>query len=75
MITSWIFFAPAVYFFFRIVYANDLITKADYLAGIPLGLALNIIGVFKFIAWLKNKNTPYIFEQRNLLPQDRKAIR
>jgi hypothetical protein len=75
MITSLIFFAPAVYFFFHIVYANDLITKADYLAGIPLGLALNIIGVFKFIAWLKNKNTSYIFEQRNLLPKDRKAIR
>lgn len=75
MITALIFFAPAVYFFFHIVYADNLITTADYLVGIPLGLALNIIGVFKFIAWLKNKNTSYIFEQRNLLPADRKAIR
>lgn len=73
MITSWIFFAPAVYFFFHTVYADHLITTADYLVGILLGLALNIIGVFKLISWLKNKNTSYVFEQRNLLPPDRKT--
>ncbi|MEP6465841.1 MAG: HXXEE domain-containing protein [Parafilimonas sp.] len=72
MITSWIFFAPCVYCFFHIIYANNLITTADYLVGVPLGIALNVIGVLKLIDWLKDKNTTYIFEQRNLLPQDRK---
>ncbi|MEO8821895.1 MAG: HXXEE domain-containing protein [Ginsengibacter sp.] len=71
MITSWIFFVPCVYFFFKIVYANNLITTADYLIGIPIGIALNVIGVLKMIDWLKDKNTKYIFPQRNLLPQDR----
>lgn len=71
MITSWIFFVPCVYFFFKIVYANNLITTADYLIGIPLGITLNVIGILKMIDWLKDKNTKYIFPQRNLLPQDR----
>ncbi|MEO7119635.1 MAG: HXXEE domain-containing protein [Ginsengibacter sp.] len=72
MITSWIFLAPCVYYFFHIVYANNLITTSDYLAGVPLGIALNVIGVLKLIDWLKDKNTHFVFEQRNLLPQDRK---
>jgi hypothetical protein len=72
MITSWIFLAPCVYYFFHTVYANNLITTADYLVGIPLGIALNVIGILKLIDWLKDRNTKYIFGQRNLLPQDRK---
>ena len=72
MITSWIFFAPCVYFFFKIIYAGNLVTNTDYLIGIPLGIVLNVVGVLKMIDWLKDKNTKYIFEQRNLLPQDRK---
>lgn len=72
MITSWIFLAPCVYYFFHIVYANNLITTKDYLAGIPLGIALNVIGILKLIDWLKDRDTKYVFGQRNLLPQDRK---
>ncbi len=53
MITSWIFLAPCVFYFFHIVYADNLITTADYLAGIPLGIALNVIGVLKLINWVK----------------------
>jgi len=72
MVTSWIFFAPCVYFFFKIIYAGNLINTADYLIGIPLGIVLNVVGILKMIDWLKDKNTKYIFDQRNLLPQDRK---
>lgn len=71
MVTSWIFFAPCIYFFFSIVYNENLITITDYLIGIPLGIALNVIGILKIIDWLANRNTPYIFEDRNLLLKDR----
>jgi hypothetical protein len=71
--TSWLFFAPCVFFFFYIIHKENLVTTTDYLTGIPLGMAINIIGVLKMITWLADKNTPYIFEQRNLLPSDRKT--
>ncbi|HEY5464022.1 MAG TPA: HXXEE domain-containing protein [Hanamia sp.] len=75
MITSWIFFAPCVYFFFYIIYSENLITPSDYLIGIPLGVIFNVIGIFKLIDWLKDKNTTYIFGQRNLLPKDRRDFK
>lgn len=72
MLTSWLFFAPCVYLFFHIIYSENLISTTDYLIGVPIGIVLNVIGVLKLIDWLKDKNTNFIFEQRNLLPQDRK---
>lgn len=69
--TSWLCFVPCIFFFCKIVYTNNLITLLDYIIGIPLGIALNIIGILKLITWFADKNTPYIFEQRHLLPQDR----
>lgn len=70
--TSWLCFVPCVYFFFHIVYAGHLIKTADYLIGIPLGILLNVVGILKMIDWMADKNTPYIFEQRNLLKKDRR---
>lgn len=70
--TSWLFFAPCVYFFIKIINADNLVTNKDYLIGILLGIILNIIGVLKLIDWLADKKTIYIFEQRNLLLKDRK---
>ncbi|MEO6833200.1 MAG: HXXEE domain-containing protein [Chitinophagaceae bacterium] len=70
--TAWLLFAPCVYFFFHIVYADNLITTTDYIIGIPLGIILNVIGVLKMIDWLADKNSPYVFEQRNLLRKDRR---
>jgi|SRR6185437_3159875 len=72
MITSWIFLAPCVLFFIYIIFSENIISQTDYLIGIPLGIALNAIGILKMIDWLKNINTKYIFDQRNLLPADRK---
>ena len=71
--TSWLFFAPCVYFFFKVVHGEDLITTTDYLIGIPLGVVLNVFGILKMITWLADKDTTYIFPDRNLLPADRKA--
>lgn len=72
LITSWLFFAPCTYVFFKIVYSQSLITSFDYLIGIPLGIAFSIFGIFKPMTWFADRNTGYIFEQRNLLPKDRK---
>lgn len=70
--TSWLLFAPCIYFFVAIIYKENLVTLTDYLMGVPLGILLNVIGILKLIDWLADKNTRYIFEQRHLLPQDRK---
>lgn len=71
MVTGWLFFAPCIYFFFSIVYNENIVTITDYLIGIPLGITLNLIGVLKIIDWMANRNTTFIFEDRNLLLKDR----
>lgn len=70
--TSWLFLAPCVFFFFYIIHKDNLVATTDYLTGVPLGIAINIFGVFKMITWLADRNTTYSFEQRNLLKRDRK---
>jgi len=72
MITAWIFFLPCTCFFFFLVNKNHLMRTSDYLIGISLGIVLNVVGIFKMIEWLKDKNTKYIFPERNLLPAERK---
>jgi hypothetical protein len=72
MITSWLFFAPCIYFFFYIVYSQNLISTIDYLIGVPAGIILNEIGILQLIRWLKDKNTSYIFDERNLLPKEKR---
>ena len=71
MVTGWLFFAPCIYFFFLIVCNENIVTITDYLIGIPLGITLNLIGVLKIIDWMANRNTTFIFEDRNLLLKDR----
>ena len=72
--TSWLFFAPCVYYFFKTAYAEHLISATDYLIGVPLGVALNVLGILKMITWMADKDTTYIFPDRNLLPSDRKTL-
>ena len=67
MLTALMFFVPCIYYFFHVVYHDHLITVTDYLIGVPLGVVLNVVGVLKMIDWLKNKDSPYLFEPRNLL--------
>lgn len=70
--TSWLFFAPCVFFFFKVIHDEALATPTDYLIGIPLGILINIIAVFKLITWLADKKTAFIFQNRQLLSRDRK---
>lgn len=71
MATSWFLFVPIIYSFFTLVSTHQLATAGDYLIGVLLGVLLNVVGILKMIDWLKDKNTPYIFPQRCLLPEDK----
>jgi hypothetical protein len=71
LISCWLFFAPCVFFFFKIIHQQDLVSATDYLIGIPLGITINIFGVLKPIKWLADKDTKYIFKKEQLLPKDR----
>jgi hypothetical protein len=70
--TCWLLFVPCIYFFIKIVTGEQLIKTTDVLAGVLLGMLLNYVGILKAIDWMKDKNTPYSFEQRNLLVEHRK---
>ena len=72
LFTSWLLFMPCAYFFFIIIHREHLATMTDYLIGIPLGIVINVVGILKLIDWMADKDTTYIFEDRNLLPKDRK---
>jgi hypothetical protein len=69
--SSWLLFTPCTYFFFYIIAVNKLATQNDYIFGIALGMLLNIVGILKLIDWMADKNTSYVFDERNLLPKDR----
>lgn len=70
--TSWLLFAPCVFFFFYIICHENTATASDYFIGIPLGILINIFGVFKPISWLANRDTSFVFRNNQLLPCDRK---
>lgn len=71
MATSILFFLPISFIFFKTIHSENLVTTIDYVLGIPIGIALNVIGIVKLIDWLKDKDTKYIFNKRSLLKQDR----
>jgi len=71
--TSWLLFVPCIYLFFTTIHHENLVTVTDYLIGVPLGLLLNFVGIMKLIEWCSDKETTYVFEQRNLLKNDRVA--
>jgi len=71
MATSLLLFVPCVYGFFSLIINKNLATFNDYLMGIVLGIFLNVVGIFKLISWMADKNTHFIFRQHNLLKKDR----
>lgn len=72
LITCWLFLAPCVFFFFKIISENHFAQTTDYLIGIPLGIFINVAGIFKMISWVSDRNTKFIFKNNQLLPVDRK---
>ncbi len=69
LLTSWLLFAPVVYFFIEITTQDTLAASTDWVIGIILGLLLNYFGIYKMILWLADRNTPYIFSGRFLKPR------
>jgi len=69
LLTSWLLFAPVVYFFIEITTQDTLAASSDWVIGIILGLLLNYFGIYKMILWLADRNTPYIFPSRFLIPR------
>ena len=69
LLTSWLLFAPAVYFFIEITLQDTLAASSDWVIGIILVLLLNYFGIYKMILWLADRNTPYIFPSRFLIPR------
>ena len=72
MITADILLLPTVLAFFFLVLQAHSGTALDWIVGIALGIALNVIGIFKVIDWLKDEKTPYIFPARFMLPRQSK---
>lgn len=69
LITALILFFPLSVYYFYFITVHRTAQSWDYLIGIPLGLALNYFGILKVIDWLANKNTPYVFPKRFLVPK------
>ncbi len=70
MLTSILFFLPLSVYFFSSVIQNSIASPRDWVVGIVLGIALNVIGILKMIDWLKDENTPYVFPARFLVPAE-----
>jgi hypothetical protein len=68
MATAIVLFVPISAYFGFLVITNNVATPVDWIVGIVLGIALNLVGILKLIDWLKDENTPYIFPERFLLP-------
>lgn len=68
MLTAILLFAPIALYFGYLLIQGNLATPTDWIVGIMLGIALNVVGILKLIDWLKDENTKYIFPKRFLLP-------
>ena len=69
MATSVLLFLPLAVIFFVAILQVNAASMLDWILGVMLGLILNYVGILKMIGWLKNKNTPYIFPVRFLIPR------
>ena len=65
MVTSLLFFAPLVVWFIAIAW--PLMSVADIIAGLALGLVLNVGGVIGLIRVMESRDAPP-FEDRQVLP-------
>lgn len=72
MFTCWLCFVPILFFFCKTVIENNLVHTTDFILGFLIGICFNVFGIFLLIKWLANRNTKFIFPQRNLLPDDRR---
>jgi hypothetical protein len=70
MITGIMLFLPIAIWYYTTILADTHTRMTDWLIGVPLGIVLNYLGIVKLIDWLANRNTTYVFENRQLRPAD-----
>ena len=75
MLTAVLLFLPIAVIFFGLIIRDGLATPLDWAIGIPMGIALNYLGILKMIDLLKDKNTPYIFTKRFIRSEQVKISR
>lgn len=66
MLTAILLFLPISAYFFSFVISRKLATPVDWVAGVLLGIALNYLGILKLIDLLKDKDTRFVFPERNV---------
>lgn len=71
MLTGIVLFLPIAIGYYSTLIADPATQMSDWFIGIPLGLVLNYLGIVKLIDRLADRNTTYVFESRQLRPQDR----
>lgn len=72
-LTAVILFLPISYLFIYFCIQYNILTVSDYIVGTSLGIIINVFGLIKLIDLMKNEDTKYIFEDRQLMPGDRKS--
>ncbi|MGA9190324.1 MAG: HXXEE domain-containing protein [Anaerolineales bacterium] len=71
MLTAITLFAPIAISFGYVVVVGSSATPIDWALGLVLGVVLNYIGILKLIDWLKDEDSPYVFPNRFLIPDQR----
>jgi len=71
MATSIVLFTPIAIWYYSTIITDPRTSLTDWLIGIPLGILLNYLGIIKLIDWMADRNTTYVFENRQLRPVDR----
>ena len=71
MLTSIVLFIPVSAYFFYYIEVSALAKPMDYLIGLPLGVVFSLFGILMPVLWMKDRNSPYPFPARCLLPEDR----
>jgi len=61
MATALLLFVPIALLFFATMRWEGLFTPFNLSLGIPLGLALNYVGILKMIDWMKDPQSPHRF--------------
>lgn len=59
--TSWLLFVPVIVGFVVLARRDDLVGTIDVIVGLPLGLAVNYLGVVRLITLLGRRDTSYPF--------------
>jgi hypothetical protein len=66
--TATFLFLPISCMFFAFLIQYNVLSVTEYIIGISLGIIINLYGLIKLINVLKNENTDYVFETRQLIP-------